>query len=179
MAALWIPPTLAMGIVVLGERHWPRPEGAIRTAIIGPPRSWASLLPRFSTAVAVLAVLAAGASLWPWTGPDLVAAVGLVILWVVAGVAVRDVYRRPSLPGILPVGDTILRQVAVGRIMRLAALGGLITAIAALVSGDGSPGWLRYTCWILVAAMIIGWRRPRRRDLAVVSPSSSASVSQL
>lgn len=180
----WIAPTVAIAVVVLGERHWPVPTGRLRTVEIGPPppRPQPAFLVATVGAIVALtaAAITAGESVSRTAGTDRTAGIlvlaGLVVLAATAAMAVRTVRHRPSLPGLSASADRLMRRAALTRVVRLVALGGLLTLIAlngrasetGFVGGFLGPSgrsWVDGTAWVLVVLMIIGGTRVRREDL--------------
>lgn len=177
-AVLWAGPLAAVAVVVLGERHWPGPAGAIRTAVVGPPRRVSALLPWLPTISAVVgiglaAVTFARSGLSGAVGSAAFAGLALVVTGAVVGG--RVVYTRPALPGVTPAVDAAFRRGAAGRLVRLVALGALVMSVAFLSVPDPAgraAEWLTWLCWGLIVTTIWRGPRPHRRDVGVPTRQS-------
>lgn len=151
------PPTVfALAVLAVGELTWPRPRGAVRTAVLR-HRSLRTLVPRYMACVAliflVLDLLVLGTVLQrdPFSPPAMALLFGwlpwlLLTAGATAGI-LKLISVRPMVPGTTVEADAALRRASAHRVLRVAAalLMSLNTSGAIFLSNYPTPPGLSQT----------------------------------
>ncbi|MBD8043936.1 hypothetical protein H9638_08975 [Arthrobacter sp. Sa2BUA2] len=151
------PPTVfALAVLAAGELTWPRPRGAVRTAVLR-HRGLRTLMPGYMTGVAlvflVLDLLVLGTVLQrdPFSPPARALLFGwlpwvLLTAGATAGI-LKLISVRPMVPGTTVEADAALRRASAHRVLRVAAalLMSLNTSGAIFLSNYPSPPGLSQT----------------------------------
>lgn len=153
---LGVPTLLALAVLAVGELTWPRPRGAVRTAVLQ-HRGLRTLMPRYMTCVAlvflVLDLLILGTVLQRDAfSPPAMALLSGWLPWVLltagatAGI-LKLISVRPMVPGTTVEADAALRRASAHRVLRVAAalLMSLNTSGVIFLSNYPSPPGLSQT----------------------------------
>ncbi|MEJ7648429.1 MAG: hypothetical protein WKF57_05160 [Nakamurella sp.] len=169
LASLFAAPLVIL-VLVFGDRRWPAPTGAVRTASLA-ARRLRDTVPTAELALAAIATVA----LWVGSAFNPDATIGervtsdaiSLLAVALAVLAIRRVTTRASLVGVDGATDLAFRGLTYGRVMRALAVGFFLAAAGIqplVVDGPGnSPGVVGT---LLFAGALIGLfglqgRRPR------------------